>query len=242
MTRILTALFLLLILNASGRTVHIDTLIIPKGQRFSQDGGTKLRFPIIRTGDKNIDAYINNGIKDKFTNNEFPALSTDSALIMWADQQIVFLDFEVTYLKNDLISLNISVEGCGANCTGWTEYYTYSTNSGKYMTIDEIIDTTGMFRLQVLSDKRTQYDSQRKELKKMMQDKNSELDEDTYAWALEEYDQCDSSFDLKTFALYPDRLEIIAHCFLPNAIKNLTPMIKLSYKFEDIAEFLKIEN
>ena len=51
-----------------------------------------------------------------------------------------------------------------------------------------------------------------------------------------------SEFTLKSFALHSDYLEIIEKCYLPNAIKNLTPTIVLKYKYVDIKEDLKIKN
>ncbi len=241
--RILTIIFLLTIgLNSFGQKISIDTLFLPKGEKFTQLQNDKLKFPLVKTGNLKIDRLINKDLKNRFTNNEFPNSPTDSTLIKWADDQIIYLDFEVTYLKNGLISLNVSAEGCGAYCTSWTDYFTYSVTTGKYVTINEIIDTTGKFKNLVISDKDKKYDEQRIELKKMLLDKESGLDDDSYEWALEHYGNCDNSFELNSFALFSDHLEIIEKCYLPNAIKNLTPIIELKYNYVDISEYLKIKN
>ena len=76
----------------------------------------------------------------------------------------------------------------------------------------------------------------------MLNDKDSELDESTYKWALENYNDCERNSNLESFAIYSDRLEIVEHCYLPNAIKNLTPIIELKYEFLEIVEELKIKN
>jgi hypothetical protein len=101
---------------------------------------------------------------------------------------------------------------------------------------------TGNFKNAVIADKDKQYEQQKKELKEMWLDKNAELDEDTYKWALEQYENCERDFKLESFALHSDHLEIIEKCYLPNAIKNLTPTIELKYKYFDIKEDLKIKN
>lgn len=244
MTRILTTiLFLIIALNSFGQIITVDTLFIDKGEKSAKiQKKDKLKFPLIRTGNIKTDSLINKDLKNRFTNNEYPDLPTDSTIIKWGDGQIINLDFEVTYIKNGLVSLNISSDGCGAYCTSWTDYYTYSVTTGKYITINEIIDTTGKFRTVVISDKDKQYDEQRAELKKMLLNKESGLDEGTYKWAIENYGICDSSFEFNSFALYIDHLEIIAKCYLPNAIKNLKPIIELKYKYVDIAEYLKTKN
>jgi hypothetical protein len=243
MTRILTTiLFLAFGLTSFGQNISVDTLFLLKTEKFSNILDQELKFPIIKTGNQQIDNSINKDLKKRFTNNEYPDLSTDSTIIKWAEEQIIYLDFEVTYVKNDLISLNISAEGCGAYCTGWTDYFTYNYLTGQFLTIDQIIDITGNFRSIVFDDKDKQYEQQKKELQEMLLDKNAELDEDTYKWALEQYENCDKDFTLNSFALHTDYLEIIEKCYLPNAMKNLTPTIVLKYKYVDIIKDLKIIN
>lgn len=243
MTRIVTTILILTFgLTSFGQNISVDTLFLPKTEKLTNFQNDKLKFPIIKTGDLKIDNIINKDLKDRFTNNEFIDLPTDSTIIKWAGEQVIYLDFEVTYVKGGLISLNISAEGCGAYCTAWTDYFTYNYITGQFLTIDQIIDTTGNFKNRVIADRDKQYEQQKKELKEMLLDKNAELDEDTYNWALEQYENCEKEFTLKSFALYSDHLEIIENCYLPNAIKNLTPTIQLKYKYVDLKKDLKIKN
>lgn len=242
MIRFLTTIILLTFgLTSFGQKISVDTLFIPRTEKFSNIQNEKLKFPVIKTGNLQVDKAINTDLKNRFTKNEYPDLSTDSTLLKWSDG-IIYLDFEVTYIKNGLISLKISAEGCGAYCTAWTDYFTYNYITGPFLTIDQIIDTAGNFKSLVIADKDKQYEQQKKELKEMLLDKNAGLDEDTYKWALEQYENCDKEFTLNSFALHTDYLEIIEECYLPNAIKNLTPTIVLKYKYVDIKKDLKIKN
>jgi hypothetical protein len=242
MTRLLTTILLLTIwLTSFGQKISVDTLFIPRLEKFSNVQNEKLKFPLIKTGNLQVDKALNTHLKNRFTNNEYPDLSTDSTLIKWSEG-IIYLDFEVTYINNGLLSLNISAEGCGAYCTAWTDYFTYNYMTGQFVAIDQIVDTTGNFKSRVIADKDKQYEQQKKELKEMFLDKNAELDEDTYKWALEQYENCDKEFTLKSFALYTDYLEIIEKCYLPNALKNLAPTIVLKYNYVDIKKDLKIKN
>lgn len=220
--------------DCSSQNIHVDTLFLPMTERFGTMPVEFLKFPVIKTGNIKIDKLINTDLKNRFTNNEYPNLPADSALIKWAGDQITFLDFEVTYLKNGLLSFNISAEGCGAYCTGWTDYFNYSLKTGKYLSLNDIIDTTGEFKKMVYTEKDKQYDAQRAELKKIKADPNSDLDDETYQWVLEQHKECDESFTLTSFALYPDRIEIIDKCSLPNATKSFNPEIKLIYKYNDL--------
>jgi len=242
MARIQIILLLLIGQNTFGQAVRIDTLKIPARGQSTEIQVNSLKFPVIKTGDRQIDSLINRDLKNRFTHNEFSELSADSTLIRWADENIIYLDFEITYLKDGLISLNISAEGCGAYCTTWRDYFTYSTKTGKHVTINEIVDTAGNFRNIVIADKNKRYEEQRNELKATFLDKNSGLDDDGYKWALARYNECDKSFKLESFALFSDHLEIIEKCTFPNVMKNLTPGIELKYQYSDISKHLKIKN
>ena len=242
MVKILAILLVLVETTVSGQIVQIDTLRLQESERFVEIQSDKMNFPIIRTESKRIDSLINFDLKNRFTSNEYPNESIDSTLIKWAGDQIIYMEFEVTYNKDGMLSLNISAEGCGAYCSSWTDYFNYSTISGEALDISEIIDITGEFGTRIHTDKETLYDQQKQELREMLNDKESGLDSMTYKWALEYYHDCESSVDLKSFAIYPDRLEIIEFCYLPNAIKNLTPTISLKYDNSEIGKYLKIKN
>jgi hypothetical protein len=240
MTRILTTILLLTFgLTSFGQKISVDTLFIPRIDKFSNFQDGKLKFPVIKTGDLQIDKVINTDLRNRFTGYEHPDLSTDSILLEWSDR-IIDLDFEVTYIKNGLISLNISAQSCAAYCTGWTNFYTYNYMTGQYVTFDQIVNTSGNFRNRVIADKDKQYEQQKKRLKEIFQDKDAGLDEDTYKWALELFDSCQKEFKLNSFALYPDHLEIIEICYFPNVIKSLAPAIELKYKYAEIGDDLKI--
>src|SRR5690606_14198853 len=169
-------------------------------------------------------------------------LPSDTTIIKWADEQVIYLDCEVTYVKNGLNSLNISDEGCGAYSMGWTEYFKYKYITGQFLTIDNTTDKTRNIKSPVTANKENKEEQKKKEVKAMLLDKNAELDENTYKWALEQYENCDREFTLKSFALHTDYFKISEKCYLPNAIKNLTPTIVLKYKYVDIKEDLKIKN
>jgi len=242
MTRILTILIVFIGIGAFGQNIQIDTLNLKKSERFKELQSEKMNYPLIQTGNKEIDSLINFDLKNKFTSNEYPTKSIDSTLIKWAGDQIIYLDFNVTYNQNGILSLNISAEGCGAYCSYWTEYFNYSTVTGNSLDISEIIDISGEFKTSIFKDKETQFKKQKIELKEMLNDSAAELDQSTYEWALEYYENCENSFDFKSFSIHPDFIEINVSCYLPNAIKSLTPMIELKYKFNEIYDYLKIKN
>ena len=220
-----------------GQSVQIDSFRLEKSERFKDIQFDNINFPIVRSGNKEIDSLINYDLKNRFTRNEYPSENLDSTLLKWAGDQIVFLDFQVTYNQSGILSINVSAEGCGAYCTNWTDYFNYSTQTGKWLDINTVVNTTGLFRKMVIEDKTEQYDKARLELKEALTDPDWGLTEDEYDSALEYYNECDNSFKLKKFVLYPDSIEIIDECCMPHVMKPLAPIIELKYGFSEIGEY-----
>lgn len=241
MMKEIITLFLFLISSGSfAQVLKIDTLRLPPNQRFTSIPD-KMFYPLIRTGNAKIDLRINVDLKNKFTQDEYPEETIDSAIIKWAGDQITFLDYEVTYNKNGIVSLNISTEGCGAYCTNWTAYFNYSTITGKYLDLNSVIDTMGGFRRLVVQQRNAQFEKRKKELKENLFDEDSCLDSASYHLALDYYEECENSFTFERFALYDDHLEIMETCDLPHFMQNLTPLIELKYKYTVIRKYLRIK-
>ena len=224
---------------AFGQSVQIDTFRLKKSERFKNMQFDKMNFPIIRSGNKELDSLINYDLKNRFTRNEYPTERIDSTLLNWARDQIVFLDFQVTYNQNGILSINVSAEGCGAYCTYWTHYFNYSILNGEWLYISDVIDNVAEFKSTVDKDRKEQYAKQKKLLKAMLNDKDSGLDKSTYKWALENYNECEKNSDLESFAIYSDQIEVIEDCYLPHAIKNLIPVIELKYEWSEIGDKVK---
>ncbi|MDT0644776.1 hypothetical protein RM553_18185 [Zunongwangia sp. F363] len=200
----------------------------------------KIQYPIIMTEDRQIDSLINNDLIRKMTSNKDATKPIDSTLLQWAGDQLTYLSFEVTYNKKGILSLRTFGEACGAYCSNWTEYFNYSTTSGKPLSIASVIEIKDEFKESILTKIESEYEQQQKELKERLDGKNTTLDERTYNWVLEEYEKCQENFQLRTFALYNDHLEIIDECSLPHAIRSMGILSQLEYPYREINEYLKI--
>ncbi|GAA4327286.1 hypothetical protein GCM10023115_24830 [Pontixanthobacter gangjinensis] len=240
MKLLLSLSFLFISFNIFGQEVKIDTIRIELSDKLTSGFEENNYYPLIKTGNKKIDSLINYDLKNKLTREEMPNISIDSTLNEWASYGLVFLDFQINYNKNRILSLRIDAEGCGAYCTNWTEFYNYSTDTGKALKLSDIVDLTYL-KDDILKKKNKQYQLNREELKKQL-DEDEGLDLSTYQFILERYNECDKSFEINQFALYEDHLEIIEGCNLPHAFKPSTPIIDIQYDLSDIKEHLKIKN
>jgi hypothetical protein len=236
-----TTICLMLITSLSAQQLKIETLLLDSNVIKTNLVDGALRFPIFKTGNKTIDELLNNDIIKRITSNDYPLLTNDSALITWANEGIVYMNYETTYYQNGIVSFNIGVEGCGAYCTGTKHYFNYNYYIGKPLTLGDIIDTTSGFAKQVLHDKRTQFTQQKVELKKRLKEDPTGFDEETYNWALTYYTDCENEFNFNSFALHPTHLSIICDCYMPHVIQSLAPDIELNYKYAIIKQHLKIQ-
>ena len=240
MKLLLSLSFLFVSFNIFGQEVKIDTIKIKLSDRFTSGLEKNNYYPLIKTGKKEIDSLINYDLKNKVTRDESPKESIDSSLNQWASYGLVFLDFQINYNNNGILSLRIDGEGCGAYCTRWSNYYNYSTITGEALELYNIVDLDYL-KDDIIKKKNEQYKLNRKKLKKQLDDDDG-LDLYAYNFILERYNECDKNFKIKQFALFPDHLEIIENCYLSNMYKPSTPIIDIQYKLSDIKKHLKIKN
>ncbi|MCB0737276.1 MAG: hypothetical protein KDC92_07170 [Bacteroidetes bacterium] len=221
--------------------VEFDTFRLKQGESHIAITSESLIFPIVRTGNARLDETINQDVKKRYSRTGNSSETLESALSKLENEGIVYHDFSISLNNYGLLSFQINYESCGAYCTSWTEYFNYSTSTGKWLTLNDILDTAGEFRNRVYEDIKNRYSQQKTELLEMLNDPESELDSSTYQWALDCYNDCEKAFKLKTFTLHPKRLEVIHQCYLPNAIKYLTPAFNLYYNYSEIKEHSKVD-
>ncbi len=236
----LTYIIIFISLFSFGQSAIIDTLVLPDANLFGEQH--YMSYPLIKTGNIKVDSLINIDLRNKYTDNKYETESIDSSLIKWGHDGITDLNFEVTYNKNGIISLNISAEGCGAYCSYWTEYYNYSTITGNPLTLDSIVNLKNLLSEKINNDKNEQFQKCFYELKEGIKENEAEIDSATYKIALEYYQNCFNSFNPNNFSLNTDFLEIIVDCYLPNVMKNLSPVIELKYRYSEIINYLIIKN
>lgn len=108
-------------------------IILPNSTVNSQKINTILRYDIL---------YLEKEVKDKKIFNE-----------VWMTKkqmtQVANISYEVKQNDQNLLSLSISAEGCGAYCEGFTRDYTFNAKTGNLLSIDSIFTKEG---LQLLVD------------------------------------------------------------------------------------------
>lgn len=233
-----------LIISCSQPSKVTPSKIIPVEIETTADSSVSnknpLKYPKIETGDPKIDSIINNDFKNRLTNNEYVNLSIADSFKQWTDSGIVSMDYEITLNNENIISFNTTNEFLGSYITRWKTYFNYSTSTGEYLDLENVIDLSGDFKQKILDDKKQIYSDAKKELE-TPSDRNTEIDEQTKDWALKNYEACEENLNFKNFSLHKNHLTIYEECQMPNAIKTLSILEKTDYPYSEIKTYLKIE-
>lgn len=97
-------------------------------------------YPLIFKGNNYVDSVINTQIKiDLFSADE------DDEDIMQLLQEnineygLTDLSYAISYQNNQLLSMQILQEGCGAHCSSWTTYFNFDLKTGNKLSIEDLI-------------------------------------------------------------------------------------------------------
>jgi hypothetical protein len=214
---------------------------LEKSDSFKSSATDPFRYPVINTGDKKVDSLINHDFKNRMTDNEFENESVEAAMQNWSKNGIGYLDYEVSFNENDLLSFQVTSEFFGSYLTRWTTYFNYDLSTGKPLQLDDVIKMSKPFTARLKKDKNEVFAKAKKELQTKNLDKNAKFDLRPERWALENYTACEQNEVFKDFILYDTHITIIQDCELPNAIKSMSVFVRLDYYYDEIANELKAD-
>ncbi len=197
-------------------------------------------YPIVITKSKTISKLINDQIKEAFFAPDDKKISVEKLLDNSIAENLTNLSYEVTFKGKGVLSLNLFQEGCGAYCSSWYTYFNFDLNTGKSMTIENLIreDRLDSFKSLVFRDKINYLEEYKKEEKGYL--KNNEIDSSIYNWTMEQVENyCINEAHISVFLLSDQYLKIIDPCELPHAIQSQTPVYDLKYSYAFLKPFLK---
>lgn len=212
--------------------VFVETLTLVEAEETEFRTYPRIDMPVVRTGDTRIDSSINADIRQRLFGNQDE--------MQEALEMLSYLGYQVTFNRGGILSITVNSEGCGAYCSNWSTYLTYDTTTGTALLLPDIVHISDAFKSIVSYGFSHQLNEQKEELAFMLDDPDFEMDEQTYLWALERYNQCILQLNEEEYVLYPDHIRIIANCSMPHAIRNLTPVFNLSYSYSEISDHLLI--
>lgn len=232
--------FLLILSNTIfSQLVRVDTLIYKSQLPYLDSNIFNIKYPYFILEDSILTTQLNRNIQHDYFRDTDMTSTLDEVLKDW--DGLLYLEFEITYQDNNYLSFIISGEGCGAYCTSWRRTFVYSLKTGKRVSIQSILNLDGDLADKIKSDYEIQYAKNVLELNERRLDPDEEIDEVTYNWIIENYESCKTNFEIKDYSLYPDKIQLFTDCGMPHILLPFTPIYDLSYPFQDLKKYLKID-
>lgn len=233
-------IFMTLTLSVNSQSAEVNYL------EYSQHKSSFLisfEYPIINTGNKHTNLILNKNIRRDLL---YDTLNTpiDSAMTNMASAaSALWFNAEVTYNKNNVISIMMGYEYCAANCQNYSEAFVYSLSTGKRLSITDVLDTTFFYKNILMPDVNQQYENNINKTTKIRNDSTAlnEDEKDYYNYYIESYKILKKQFKMSSFCLYNGRIEILDECTFNRIDSPMCPEVYFSYQYEDLRKYLKIK-
>lgn len=197
-------------------------------------------YPLIETNDKSADKRINDRIKLEALSLEENA-NVKSELKNQIAEGLTDISYEVTFNRDNILSLNISFENCGgAHISYFTNYFNFNLRTGAQIVLSDLIkqDIVDSFRHKVFLDRKDSINHYKVDLQRQI--KQATIDTSVYQWITEMLDEeniMQENFG-ETFSLSHHGIEIIEPVEFPSAIRSQEPDFHLIYSVVRIKEFM----
>ncbi len=131
----------------------INRIDLEKSDSFKGSPNDPFRYPVIKTGDEEIDSLINHDFKNRMTDNRFKNESVEAAMQDWSENGIGYLDYEVSFNENDLLSFHVTSEFFGSYLTRSTSYFNYDISTGMPLQLKDVLKMSSPFTTRLKKDK-----------------------------------------------------------------------------------------
>lgn len=231
---------MLFVVSAYSQSCTISFISLRPDNHYFNTQAYTINYPVIHISDSIVSLKINQAIRKELLLEDQPGQSLIAELKkMIHDGYLISMDDSVTFNKNGIVSMYVTVEGCGAYCATSRYYFNFDLNNGETIPINNIIkkDSFADFKADAFKIKVAGLNGYKKEIKAGLA--NKEIDSDEYNEVIQYVDEwCIDSVDVANFSLTTSHIEIIDNCAFPHVMQNLTPDYNLIFPFESIKKFI----
>lgn len=242
-TLVISFLFLSVVCTAQVRVKQIKLQVEDLGGR--DDNGhrnvsirnagkyeAQIFYPVIVADNEEVSRKINDFLRDDAL-SAGDTLNTMDALYRSIRDNVYSMDYEVTLNTIGLLSLTISMEGCGAYCSTSTLYYNFDLTNGEQLTINDVVTDVEAFRKIVYADKVKALNDYKKKL--------DSTDKSAAEMAVELADECSKEVNVNKFILTKNELKIVDDCSFPHYLRALSPDYELTYDYKKYSKYVKMK-
>ena len=226
---------------AYGQTVTFEEIRLEPNPKFFNVKYVTIVYPIVVTKNSAVDEMINNEIKTQVLDIEDNNASAAKLLAERIDEGLINLSYEVSFKKNNILSMSITSEGCAAYCSSYDNYFNFDLKTGELIGISTIIDETKIDSLRTLvqKEKRKALDEYKRE--EFLEIGGLHIDSADYRGIVNYVDENCLDVEIGNFSLSDSAIEFMDRCVFPHVIRSQEPVYHLVYSYKFLSEFLKPE-
>ncbi len=233
--RIVCIFLLFFYFSSNAQSFSIKEIICKPKEKHS-----KIIFPMIISGSSTADRLMNTAIREEVLWGENKAAGTRQILeLLIKENSLADLWYEVNFKKNGILSMAVYAEGCGAYCEGTYHYFNFDVETGKNLTIDDLL-LPGMadsFKTMFFRDNAASLIEYKNSIKTSLN--VGSIDSSVYDWIIELIDTCITRRQIDGFHLSENKISILNYCSFPHAIRAYSPGDGYAYPMDVIKPFLK---
>jgi hypothetical protein len=108
--------------------------------KFFKVKDSTITYPVVFTKNPVVDKKINDEIKAQILDIQDSRTSAAKVLSERINEGLINLFYEVSFKKNDILSISITSQRCGAYCSSYDSYFNFDIKTGKPIGISSIVD------------------------------------------------------------------------------------------------------
>jgi hypothetical protein len=229
---------LLFSLPAFGQKAAFREMRLMPNPKYYNRREVTIIYPIVVINDPQLSKLINDEIKyEVFGINKSDNLTKE--LKSQINDGLTDLSYTATFNKNNILSLNIFIQGNGgSHLTSNTEYLNFDLLTGKQISLSDLFDQSRLIHFQnmVSSDRKDSIEKYKLEEWKLLLKKG--IDSVTYDRVVEEIGDSQVTFEFHNYLLSGNNLEIKENIQFPVIIRSQEPTYHLMYSYKAIQDFL----
>ncbi len=221
---------------AFNQTIQLDTITMENQSNFLDNPDQRL--PIFNLGNEKIDSILNDEVLSFFDVESDSIEQLGATAEDWSDTYRGSCNYEITYLKNGILSYHLYFANAFGNLNGTIYRYNHSYKTGKSLKLEDIIDSTSNFYQQIQKDL---LDNLEKEYPSDFADStNKNFNEYYSCWEPGYYEECKENLNTENFVVSDKGIEIINNFRIREDCHFQAIFSIKSYSWEEIGDaFIK---
>jgi hypothetical protein len=216
------------LVDYSGENGHNSLIVFPIVKIGNQETEKKIQFEILKS--LRLDTLLVN----------YPVKAIIDSSVYYG---LTGMNYQVTFNKNNILSLTINYFHCGANCWDTKVFLNFDLSNGNLLTINDLVNPLEKetFIKHVLSEKQSKLKLYKDSLINQFDTINSKDENESYKYIIEEIKKCEKSVFIEKFQIEENKITIYDKCYWAYYLSNYEPELFIIYSLTDNSKYFKTD-